>query len=666
MSPTREIFWNVGNIQLMVYVLCVAALFIAIYGIFRHFRRWRLGKKERRFDQIAKRFIYFVKFVFGHERILREVYPGIIHLLIFWGIVILFIGTLTIAFQEDLIYPFFKKKILQGVFYLFYSLTLDVFGLLAILGILMTIYRRYVSKPDQLDSRLSDLFLLCLLLFILITGFCVEGLRISVSEPLWALWSPVGWSFARLLGAVGLGEVVQRDLHRALWWTHLFAGAGLVAYLPFSNLFHIISSSLNVFLQSFEPRGSLAPIDFQIDQPFGVSQITDFTWKDLLDLDACTRCGRCQENCPAFLSEKPLNPKKVILNLKASFYDLSKRSCLTALAGSVVSEDELWACTTCLACVEVCPVFIEPMGKVIDLRRHLVMEKAQFPQEMKSVFRNLEIFGDIMGEGSLLREDWALNLTINKTYQNSDIEVLFWVGCMGALYDEKSKGKTINAVKILENAGINFGILGKEETCCGDMARKIGNEHLFQELVKNNIKLFTEYGIRKIVTNCPHCFNVFRNEYPQFGMNLDVIHFSQLIKGLLEEEKLKVQSPVDGLFTYHDPCYLGRYNSIYQEPREILDAVLASNLKEMDQSKCRSFCCGAGGGNFWQGRILGKRMEELRIGEAIETGANGIITSCPFCEIMFDSEAKQKGQDGLLFEVMDIIDIVSKATCLKH
>jgi Fe-S oxidoreductase/nitrate reductase gamma subunit len=657
--PSREIFWNVGSQQGAVYLVALMSVAIASIGLLQHIKGWRKGRKEKIFDQAGNRLKYFFRFLLSHERIRKDTYAGVMHLFIFWGFVVLFLGTLIIAFQEDLLLPFFGRKVLEGNFYLIYSLVLDLFGLLAIVGVGLALYRRYVLQPEKLDNKPSDLILLCLILFILVSGFCVEGFRLNVSNPQWALWEPVGWLFGTIFNVLGIATSTQRGLHKIIWWLHLIASMGLIAYFPFSNLFHVVSSSLNVFFRSLKPSGALVPIDIQEGEQFGVAHIQDFTWKDLLDLDACTRCGRCQENCPAAISGKPLNPKKVIQDLRTFLQPFSHNG--VPLVSNIVSEAELWACTTCRACMEVCPVFVEHLNKIIEMRRHSVLTESKFPSEYKQVFKNLEIFGDTLGKGKLFREDWASNLTIDRVYQQNDTGLLFWVGCMSALYDERSKNTPIAAAKILEKAGLDFGILGEEELCCGDAARRMGNEYLFQHLAKKNIEVFRKYKIKKVVTHCPHCFNTFKNEYAQFGADIEVVHFMELIVTLLREGKLNVKSKIDDIFTYHDPCYLGRHNSIYMEPREILGLILNSDMKEMDSFRDKSFCCGAGGGNMWRAAVTGRRIEGLRVEEAVKTDASGIITSCPFCEIMFDSAVKQKGLE-YSFRLMDIIELVNRVT----
>jgi len=641
MVPTREIFWNVGDLQTVVYLLASLSILIAIYGTARHWRQWSLGTKGIRVNRVGARLTYFFRFVFGHTKILQESFPGVMHLLVFWGFFVLFLGTLTIAFQEDLLHPLFGKKILLGNFYLFYSLLLDLSGLLAIVGVGMAIYRRYVLRPRRLDNRPSNIILLGLLLCILITGFLVEGLRIYVSQPRWGLWEPLGWLSSKVFGLLGPGKSTQEGLHKGLWWIHLIASMGLIAYLPFSDLFHVFTSSLNVLLRSFEPRGALAAVDFSRGQPFGVAQIKDFTRKHLLDLDACTRCGRCQESCPAYLSEKPLNPKKIILDLKDALHRSASKNGNLLLAGRSVSEDELWSCTTCHACVEACPVFVEPVEKIVDLRRYLVMEQGSFPPEVKKVFKNLETYGDTYGRGPLLRAEWTSGLPVETVKEGSKPDVLFWAGCEGALND-RTKEVIKGIVKVLHRAGVSVGVLGKGETCCGDFARRTGNEYLFQELARTNIENLSRCGIETIVAYCPHCFHTLKNEYPPLGGHFAVIHYTEYIAQLLREDRLDPQRPVQGVVTFQDPCYLGRVNGLFDPPREILRKIPGLVLKEMDRSREKSFCCGGGGGRIWMHEHQGKRINYLRAREAVETGADRVATACPYCLTMFEDGVRNQ------------------------
>jgi len=661
MTPTREIFWNVADVRTTVYLLAGVSLVIALWGTLRHYRRWRQGKEGKPSGHFFQRLKFLGQFLIGHERILRERYPGLMHLSIFWGFGILFLGTLTIAFQEDILRPLFGSTILQGNFYLIYGLLLDLFGLLALAGVVMALYRRYVMRPRRLDNRPSDFLILSMFLLILVTGFLIEGLRLSVLKPPWSLWEPVGWLFAKMLGTLWTTETSQTNLHRVFWWIHLMASLGIIVCIPFSNLFHILSSSLNVFFRSPRPFVAFEPIDFQKGPPFGVNTISDFSWKGLLNLDACTRCGRCQENCPAYLSERSLNPKEIVLDLRGCMNGSSRRKSPLSLPGDVISEDKLWDCTTCQACIDVCPVDVDPYEKIVSLRRSLVMEKAMLPPEYKKIMKNLEVFGDPFGAGSLIREDWAMGVNARRFYQGRDIETLFWVGCTGALYDERTKEMTLAAAKILNKAELDFGILGKLELCCGDPARRMGDEYIFQKIAKQNVHTLKEYGIRRLVTYCPHCYNIFRNEYPPLGGIFEVVSFTELLCTLFEEKRLKTTSKVDGLFTYHDPCYLGRYNGIYDAPRKVLEAILTSNMKEMALSRDRTFCCGGGGGNFWRGKATGRRLEEVRMEQVTQSRVDGLVAACPFCEIMFDSAVRQRGLENSL-KITSIVKLVHQAT----
>jgi Fe-S oxidoreductase len=434
--------------------------------------------------------------------------------------------------------------------------------------------------------------------------------------------------------------------------------------LPFSDLFHILSSSLNVFFRSLKPRGFLAPLDFCQGQPFGTARIQDFTWKDLLDLDACTRCGRCQENCPAYLSNKPLNPKKVILDLRAFLHASHSENRGLALVGNCISEEELWACTTCHACIEVCPVFVQHVEKIINLRRHLVLEEAKFPSEVKSVFRNIEVYGDTRGRGSSYRSDWASGLVVKRAREDSSFDILYWAGCEGSFHDRnKEVSKVI--VRMIQESGVSVGILGKEEVCCGDPVRRIGNEYLFQELALRNIDTLNRYSVKKIMTYCPHCYNTLKNEYPQFGGHFDVVHYSVYINELLRQGRLKVKRPLEGRVTFHDPCYLGRVNGIYDAPREILQCIPALESKELNLSREKSFCCGAGGGRMWMHEHLGQRINNIRAKEVIEAGVDLVATSCPYCLTMVEEGIQGREMEKQV-SVLDLAEILYRSVELSR
>jgi Fe-S oxidoreductase len=403
---------------------------------------------------------------------------------------------------------------------------------------------------------------------------------------------------------------------------------------------------------------------------FGVANVQDLPRNQLVELYSCVQCGRCQDVCPANLTGKPLSPKKLIQDLKESletkgnftpdFFSLSKlinTEVDDRLVENYIASDEIWACTTCLACVKSCPALIEQLDKIIEIRKNLTLSESTFPSEFKQIFKNLEIYGDTMGKGNLFREDWTSGLKVKKIYEEHEpVDLLFWTGCMGSLYDEKTRAALKSSAKILDNAGLNWGILGKKELCCGDWARRVGNEYLYELFVKQNIEIFKKYNIKRLVTNCPHCYNTMKNEYFQFGSDIEVLHIVELIEQMLKAGKLKVNTRLDSNYTYHDPCYLGRYNSLYEGPRKILGMAMPPFVKEMQRTRKESFCCGAGGGNFWRAGLTGQRMEEVRIDEALDTGAKGIITACPYCKIMFNSAVKEKGREHS-FSVLEVSEV---------
>jgi Fe-S oxidoreductase/nitrate reductase gamma subunit len=691
MEPAREVFWNIPFGEI-IYVLGAIAVGIFIYALYRRYKLWRLGRPDNRFNHLGKRIWVFLvsgvvdillhrKFLgvadgLGHRRFAvkdlrpKEFYPGIIHFLIFAGCFILLMGTVL-----DIISHYFIEFLYGGV-YLGFSLATDIGGMLAVIGVILAIQRRYIQKPDRLDNKFEDLMALLLILAVIVSGFVVEGFRIAATElknnPDWAPWSPGGYILA--LGFSGLSQTALVTWHQITWWLHALISIGAIIYvsLYWNRLWHIIIATVNVFFRNLEPRGVLVPIDIEKTETFGAAKIEDFTWKHLLDLDACTRCGRCQDSCPAYLSGKPLSPKKVIQDLKDSLLERAPilfKSKAEAdnpgddgrtLIGEVVTEDEIWNCTTCYACQEVCPVYIEPMVKIIEMRRNLVLEQASIPETGESALKSLEARGHPWRGTTLSRTDWAEGLDIKTLADDSNIDVLFWVGCTEAL-EERSTRVAQAIAKILKLAGINFGILGVEETCCGDPARRLGNEYLFQLEAQANIELIKNYGIKKIVTGCPHCYNILKYEYPQFGGDFEVVHHTEFIANLLKEDKLRAVKGSGGVVTYHDSCYLGRYNDIYESPRQILNSIPDVRLVEMVRNRERGFCCGAGGGHLWlEEQKEGQRINEMRTEQAMAIKAEVIATACPYCLQMFEDGIKSKEAEESL-KIKDVAELVAEA-----
>lgn len=669
MNPTREIFWNVGALgRWTPYILMVLMLAVVGYGIWRRWSLWSLGKGGPPFDRVGERLKGFLIYGPAHGRLLVQLFGGVMHLLIFWGFVALFIGTTLVFIHEDL-----RLHILQGTFYLYFSFFLDLFGLGAIVGILMATGRRYLVRPDKLDNRLDNAVTLILIFVVLATGYLVEAFRMASTElaqhPDWALWSPVGYQLANLFYGWIPQEASLRTWHTVSWWVHMLASYGLQAYVGWFFLSHIVYSGLSIFFRNLEPQGALAPItDFKDKESLGAGRIIDLPWKDLLDLDACTRCGRCQEGCPAYASSKPLSPKKVVQDLKAHLTAHGPRwladrafngEGVPILGGDTSSFDEIWACTTCGNCHQQCPVFIQPMGKILEMRRHMALVQGKLDATAQGALQSIQKRAHPWAGAQATRLDWAAGLDLPEFSQGTEAEYLLWAGCTSALVELNAKAAAATA-RLLKAGGVSFAILGDEEACTGDPARRMGNEYLFQLMARRNIKTFRKYDIKKVITLCPHCFNTLKNEYPQFGGHYQVFHYSQVLFQLLNHGRLKPTGSFDGLATYHDACYLGRYNGQYNPPREVLKSVPGLSLTELPLSRERSFCCGAGGGRVWMEEKLGRRINEMRVQQAAGTGASTIATACPFCLQMMDAGIKDQKMEGRL-RAMDLSQVLEEA-----
>jgi Fe-S oxidoreductase/nitrate reductase gamma subunit len=657
--PTREVYWNIDHIWVM-YALLAPTFLIFGYGIYRRCKLWMRGQPiPYQLGGTIQRLRAVALDVLGHRRMLEEKYSGFFHFALFAGFLILFIGTLVVMIHED-----FKIHIMQGWFYLYFqSLALDIFGVLAISGAIMLSAKRYLIRPARLRVNVpdregahrqkpwEDALLLWSILLILVTGFLIEGLRIAATHDPWGRWSPVGWLLAQPFQAL-LTPDAMRSAHRFIWWFHLVLVFGFLAWLPYTKLLHIFTAAANIYLRPLEPAGArLKPIDVEVAQTLGVARIEDFTWKDLLDLDACTECGRCQQQCPATATEKPLSPKTLILDLREALSVAGRDG--PPLVGSFLREETLWSCTTCMACTQACPVSIDHVPKIVNLRRYLVMEEARMPTHMAEALRSLEDRRHPFRGSMLSRTDWHRGLEVGHIKEVDQAEFLLWVGCASAL-NERNQMVVRALVRILQDAGIRLAILGADEQCTGDPARRIGNEYLFEQLARENIRRLEENRVKKIVTLCPHCFNCFKHEYPQFGGYYEVIHHSQLLAELIRSGRLRPSGRLAQTVTYHDPCYLGRYNGLYEEPREVVRAS-ARKLVEMQKCRERAFCCGAGGGLMWS-EEMGRRINHERSEHALETGAELIAVSCPFCLIMLEDGIKVKA-DGRPVRVMDIAEL---------
>ena len=646
--------------------LIFLTLIVFVWGFRRRTRMWTVGRNENRSGQTKTRLkTLFVEGI-AHQRILQERYPGFLHLFVFLGFLLpLFVIIFT---QVMFSVPLVPAHIL--------SLILDIAGLLAIISIVLLLYRRYIVRPARLDdNRPEDLSVLLLLLAILMTGILLESLKLTVIGQDVSAWAPLGRLFSSIIQILGLSTLTLSFLAQIVFRIHFFLVLFTLVYIPFSKMFHIISSPLNMFFRNLENPGALSFIDLEDEdaETFGVAKLEEFTWKQLLDLDACTRCGRCQDHCPAFLTEKPLSPKKLVQDLKDHMFKRApqllesraggqhKENEVELIKGGVIDEDTLWACTTCRSCMDHCPVYVEHVDKIIDMRRYQVLMESQFPAELTAAFKGLERNSNPWGLGQDTRADWIqeLDIPVMSEYQSEELDLLFFVGCIRS-YDDRNKKVALAMAKILNHLGIRFAVLGMEEGCCGDPARRVGNEYLYQILAQANIETLQRYKIKKILTTCPHCYNTLKNEYPQLGFHADVVHHSTFLEEHIKNGTLAPTVPLDKKLTYHDPCYLGRYGGLFDSPRAVLRAVPSLQLQEMTRTKRDSLCCGAGGGWMWMDEKIGKRINIQRLEDALEIHPEWIATACPFCVTMFDDAIKNTNRENEL-KIWDIAELVTLA-----
>jgi Fe-S oxidoreductase/nitrate reductase gamma subunit len=697
-SLTR--FWTAQEVYIMKVFLPIIlgflVLFIGLLAIsalsfwWRHYRLWFLGKEENRSDQGATRLKTLLAVTFGHIRFWKELYPGTMHFLIFWGAILIFLGKIVRLFS----YPVGLTNPPQDIFK-YASFVSEVGGLLVIIGGCMAIYRRYIVKPSRLETKPTNTLIYSWGAVLLMTGYFIKGYRIAIIGsgvvPDWLSWAPVSYFISRFFLILP-----TEPLNELLVWHRVLIHA-LPAFLFFAYVFitrtplqHFFLSPINVFFRSLKLKGILAPIpNFEEAETFGVREIQEYTWKQLLDLEACTNCGRCQDVCPAHLTGKPLSPRRMTQNLKNHlwregpklFSAPSDQRQSEAIMEKTVGEDELWACTNCMACEEACPVCIEQISRNIELRRYLVLVETKYSSDIRLTLKNLEKSNNPWGMARGLRTDWAKDLGVNPVRNSTgalnpaaeqqgiisngvkifsevtDPEILFWVGCCGS-FDARNQKVATSMVKILQASGIRFGILGNEEGCCGDPARRIGNEYLYQTTAEANIGIMKGYGVKKILTLCPHCFHILKNEYPQLGGDFQVIHHTEFLMELIASGRLKLTKPINKAITYHDSCYLGRANQIFEAPRKILNSIPGLKLVEMERHHQRSFCCGAGGGRMWMEEHIGTRINQMRTDHAIDIKAELIGTACPYCLTMLFDGIKEKGKSETMaaFDLSELVD----------
>lgn len=654
--PFRDTFWNVPVwAQVGLYAGGAIAIALFAWGMWRRVQLWRAGIPENRFDHLPLRVKLVAKHALGQVRVLSQAYPGIMHATMFWGFLALFMGTVLATIDYDITLPLFQHKLLKGWFYLFYETVLDFFGLFFVIGLGMAVWRRFVVRSHRVDATPRFGGVLALLFVINLTGFILEACRIAVVKPDWGPWSPVGWALAQAMLGVGMSEGVLRGTHLGTWLFHAVISLGFIAIIPHSYFVHLITTPLNIFFSKLTPRGAIPKIEnIEEAEILGISKMEEFSWKRRLDFDACVECGRCQAVCPAYLAGSALSPKRVIVKLKRHMHGTLPGP----IHGSLIEANELWSCTTCMACVEECPAFIDIVDTILDLRRYLTLSEGALPSTAPQALQNIRRAGNPWGLPAAERLAWAEGLDVPRLEPGKEVEYLYWVGC-SASYDKRNQAIARAVVKILNAAGISFGVM-QEERCHGEVARRLGEEYLYQTVQQENVEAINQYRFRKVITHCPHCFNTIKNEFPQFGGSYEVMHHSVVINELLASGRITPKKPVKGTMVLHDSCYLGRYNGIMEAPRAAARALPGLRVIDPPRNRERGLCCGGGGGHMWMEVPAEKRVNVIRTEELIATGADTVGTACPFCLAMVDLGRKVAGAEETV-AVKDISELVAES-----
>ena len=677
----RTVFGGIpGALQVAFYSVIPMLL---VWGSFRfadRVRNWERGAPDNRRTtrkNVKRRLADFRAGVYMRT-LLRDSAAGLMHSMMYFGFLVL-LGVTTVLEIDHQLPP--ALKFLHGDVYRGYALIGDGAGLVFVSGVIWAILRRYVQRPYRIriKTKTEHAVILGVLLAIGVTGFGAEAFRIAEGQAAglnldYEKWSFIGYPLAQLVNSSQASTLAT--WHQAWWIAHVLTFVVFLAILPITMLRHMFTSPLNMYLKDRQrPKGAMRPMPNLSEtslESFGAHVVEDFTWKQLLDLDACTMCGRCTSVCPAHATGKPLDPREIILKSGEVMAATAAHapggkvsppigvdSQITVSANSLferITADEIWACTSCRACDEICPVHIEILDKILDMRRYLTLMESDFPAELGTAYRAMENQGNPWGMNQGERGDWAKDLDVTVLDPGSPLtnEYLYWVGCAGS-FDDKNKKVTQSMAKLLKRAGIDVAILGPSEMCTGDSARRSGNEYLFQMLAIPNIEMLNGMGVRKIITQCPHCFNTLANEYPQFGGEYEVIHHSQLLEQLIESGKLDVSNAtLEERITYHDSCYLGRHNDVYLAPRKVIGAIKGLDIVEMTRNGTTGMCCGAGGARMWMEENIGTKVNDERAAEAISTGATRVATACPFCYIMLDDGVKGAGKEESDMKVADI------------
>ncbi len=676
-----------GAVQIVSTIIAVAVTAVAVYFVVRAVRQMfavvRQGQPDpTRSADKGKRTVTMLRETLGHTRMFKWTAVGAAHWVVMASFILL--SSLVLGAYFEVVDPLAGLPLLDG--WVVFGLVTEIFSVLGVPAILALIIIRLLNLPTKKRwSRFSGstqwqgYFVEYVILAVLVLGFLIRGLRVAVGHfdfPVWA--TPVSHALGEVLPAnenlisiVALLKIVVSMTWAIVIGLNVTMGVAWHRFLAFPNIFFKRHADGKAALGALKPMMSGGkPIDLEEADPdkdtFGVAKVEDFTWKGLLDFSTCTECGRCQSQCPAWNTGKPLSPKLLVLSLRDHAYAKLQGGTETerpliggAAEMGVIDPDVLWSCTTCGACVEQCPVDIEHVDHIVDMRRYQVMIESSFPSEAGAMLRNLESKGNPWGAPPNTREDWTkgLEFPVPRVGEVENFEYLFWVGCAGA-FEDKAKKTTRAVATLLNEAGVSFAILGNNETCTGDPARRIGNEFVYQMLAMQNVETLKESGALKIVATCPHCFNTIGNEYKELGLEVEVVHHTELLAHLVKTGKLTPVKPIDGALTYHDPCYLGRHNRVFAPPREVLTAA-SGGITEMGRREERSFCCGAGGARMYMEETIGKRINVERTEEALATGAKTIAVGCPFCSTMITDATRAKGAEEV--EVIDVASVLLRA-----
>ncbi len=673
-AAARPLMWNVSHSWVM-YVMFAAAAAVCAWGVVQKIRFWRRGRQDgERLRDWGRRSRILLREILGQRQVRNSMFPGIFHSAIFYSFAVLILTTLIIMVEYDAgVFLGLKFGLFSGFVYVFFSIASEIAGVLILAGVAMAAYRRYVARPETVPNTVSDGLVLALLAAIVLTGFLAEGARIAVLGDPWKTISPAGWAASALFAGAAGGT--GRTIHASLWWAHAFLAMGWIALIPYTKFVHLLSLPANVFFSKLEPRGALRRVDIEklmesaeseADFRVGIQKADEFSWKQRLDFDACVSCGRCEEVCPTYMSNPEyFTPRQFIAHLKASVYGLGNGSRARGpnggpasaeapdLVGSAFDQEYIWHCRTCTACMEVCPALVEHVDTLIEMRRNEVLIQGRMPADAGRAVRCLETHGNPFGPQAD-RVDWISHMKVRVVGAGEKVDVLYWIGCC-ATFDPQKRKIATDLCRLMDRCGIDFGVLGEDEKCCGDPARVIGQEALFQRIAREQTAILKQREFKVLLTSCPHCCNVLKHEYRQFGGDFEVVHHSEFLHEMLWLGTLAPKVGAPRKYVYHDPCYLGRYQKIYDSPREVIKAIPHAEIVEMKNHHEKSMCCGGGGGHYWMDLKKGKRINNIRVEQALESGADTIVTGCAYCLHMVQDSLKLLDGDDRL----RVIDLAS-------